>query len=169
MLNLYFCAQILRKMAKPSFTLIQALRDTADRLRNGAAYAWGHHGNCNCGNLIQVVSDLDEREIFQYAQQGAGEWTELSMAWCPNSAAPVDMVLQKLMDLGLTPTDVHHVEYLSDKKVLAHLPGGFRWLRRNQREDVVAYFEAYAQLLESRLLDHAVAAELQDVGVMELV
>ena len=156
-------------MAKPSFALIQALRDTAERLRNGAAYAWGHHGNCNCGNLIQVVTDLDEREIFQFAQQGAGEWTELATAWCPTSTAPVDMVLEKLMQLGLTPTDVHHLEYLTDKKVLSHLSGGFRWLRRNQREDVIAYFEAYAQLLENRLLDYAVAAELEDVREAELV
>ncbi|MDX2136234.1 MAG: hypothetical protein SFV52_15730 [Saprospiraceae bacterium] len=149
-------------MAKPTITLIAALRDAAGNLRNGAAYAWGHHGQCNCGNLIQVVTDLDEREIFAYAQQGAGEWTELATAWCPASQAPVDMVLHKLMDLGLTPTDVHHLEYLSDKKVLAQLPGGFRWLRRNRREDVIAYFEAYADVLENRLLDATVREALAE-------
>jgi hypothetical protein len=154
-------------MAKPSFALIQALRDTAERLRNGAPYAWGHHGSCNCGNLLQVVSDLDEQEIFQFAQQGAGEWTELATAWCPTGAAPVDMMLEKLMDLGLTPTDVHHLEYLSDKKVLAYLSGGFRWLRRNVREDAVNYFEAYADMLESRLLDGVLVAELSSAQKQE--
>jgi len=33
------------------------------------------------------------------------------------------------------------------------LEGGFRWLKRNVREDVVAYFEAYALLLENQLID----------------
>lgn len=32
------------------------------------------------------------------------------------------------------------------------LPGGFRWLQRNVREDVILYFETYASLLEEQLL-----------------
>lgn len=64
------------------------------------------------------------------------------------------------MEIGLTPTDIHHLEYLSDKSVLKNLPGGFRWLRRNRREDAVAYFEAFADSLENKLLDRAVANEL---------
>ncbi|MFZ4478198.1 MAG: hypothetical protein ACOYPR_23600, partial [Saprospiraceae bacterium] len=70
--------------------------------------------------------------------------------------APIDLVLEKLMDAGLQPSDVQHLEYLSDKTVLKNLAGGFRWLKRNKREDVIAYFEAFAQLLEDRLLDRAV-------------
>jgi hypothetical protein len=38
---------------------------------------------------------------------------------------------------------------LSDKAVLQFLPGGFRWLKRNQKADVVAYFLAFAKKLES--------------------
>jgi hypothetical protein len=38
--------------------------------------------------------------------------------------------------------------------VLKHLPGGFRWLKRNKREDAIAYFEAFADLLEEKLLQH---------------
>lgn len=51
----------------------------------------------------------------------------------------------------MTPTDIHHIEYLSDRAVLEQLPGGFRWLKRNVREDVILYFEAYARLLEQQL------------------
>ena len=73
------------------------------------------------------------------------------MEYCPSSGAPVDLLISKLEQAGLTPTDIHHIEYLSDRAVLEQLPGGFRWLKRNVREDVILYFEAYACLLEMQL------------------
>jgi len=59
-----------------------------------------------------------------------------------------------LQQLGLTPTDIHNIEYLEDKDVLKCLPGGFRWLSRNVREDVIVYFETFAEMLEEKLLQH---------------
>ncbi len=132
-------------------TLIEALRTTAQRLRNGANYAWGHHGQCNCGNLAQVISPLTEAEIQRYALTVHGEWTEIALEYCPNSNAPVDLMVEKLTDLGLTPDDIHHLEYLSDKRVLCYLPGGFRWFKRNRREDAILYFEAFADMLTAQL------------------
>lgn len=139
-------------MAQPNIQLIQALRTTASKLRNGSHYAWGHHGACNCGNLVQVVTDLTEGEILRYAHQGIGEWTELAQEFCPITKAPIDLVVAKLVEVGLTPTDIHHVEYLTDKEVLKNLEGGFRWLKRNKREDAIAYFEAFANMLEEKML-----------------
>jgi len=138
-------------MAKPSPQLIEALRETALRLRNGAHYAWGHHGACNCGNLLQVITPLTEGEILRYAHTGIGEWTELADEYCSTTNAPVNLVLSKLEQAGLTPADIHNIEHLTDKEVLNHLPGGFRWLKKNVREDVILYFEAFADLLEQRM------------------
>jgi hypothetical protein len=139
-------------MAKPSLELITALRETAHRLRNGAHYAWGHHGACNCGNLLQVITPLTEGEILRYAHTATGEWTELAEEYCASTNALVNLVVSRLQQAGLTSTDIHHIEYLTDRKVLEQLPGGFRWLKRNQREDVISYFEAFAGLLEEQLL-----------------
>lgn len=139
-------------MAHPSIELINAFRKTAERLRNGAHYAWGHHGACNCGNLLQVITPLTEAEILHYAHLGNGEWTELAEEFCGVSNAPVSLVISKLEQAGLTPTDIHHIEYLDDKQVLQYLPGGFRWLKRNVRENVILYFEAFADMLEEKLL-----------------
>jgi hypothetical protein len=72
--------------------------------------------------------------------------------FCPVTNAPLSLIITKLEAIGLTPTDIHHIEYLSDKEVLQQLPGGFRWLKRNKREDAIDYFEAFAQLLEDKLL-----------------
>jgi hypothetical protein len=137
-------------MAYPSKQLIEALRETANRLRNGAHYAWGNHGACNCGNLLQVVGNMTKEEILKHAHTGIGEWTELAEESCSVTNAPYTLLIQKLEAIGLTPSDIHNLEYLEDKEVLQHLPGGFRWLSRNVREDVVLYFETFAQLLETK-------------------
>ncbi len=60
-------------------------------------------------------------------------------------------MISSLQDIGLTPTDIHNIEYLEDKEVLQRLPGGFKWLKRNVREDVIVYFETFAGLLEEKL------------------
>lgn len=156
-------------MAFANPALIEALRATATRLRDGAPYAWGHHGQCNCGNLAQVITPFTAAEIQRYAHTGAGEWTELAEDYCESTGAPFELVLHKLLALGLTPTDLHHIEYLDDKSVLQHLEGGFRWLTRNRREDAIAYFEAMADMLESQLLNRAVANALREVNQPEPV
>ena len=139
-------------MAHPNIVLVEALRQTAIRLKNGATYAWGNHGACNCGNLLQVITPLSRQDILQYAQTGIGEWTELSAEFCNTSNAPADMMVSKLQGIGLTPSDIHNLEYLDNREVLEHLPGGFRWLKKNKREDVILYFETFADMLEEKLL-----------------
>ena len=148
-------------MATTSFELMTALRETANRLENGAFYAWGNHGGCNCGNLLQVVTQLSKEEILQYAHSGIGEWTELAEEYCGVTNAPVSLLLKKLQELGLTPTDIHNLEYLQDREVLNNLPNGFRWLKKNVRADVVVYFNTYANILEDKLIEQIkIPAEL---------
>lgn len=139
-------------MANPSIELVAAFRETAQRLRNGANYAWGHHGACNCGNLLQVITPLTEGEILRYAHTAVGEWTELAEEYCSTTGAPVNLIMSKLLQIGLTPVDIHNIEHLTDREVLKYLPGGFRWLKKNVREDVILYFEAFADLVEEKLI-----------------
>ena len=141
-------------MAQANIQLIEALRETAARLRNGAHYAWGNHGACNCGNLTQVVTKLSKEEILAYAHTGIGEWTELAEDYCGVTNAPAGLLIAKLPEIGLTPSDIHNLEYLEDRAVLEQLPGGFRWLQRNVREDVIVYFETFASMLEEQLTDN---------------
>ncbi len=139
-------------MAHPNLELISALRKTAKRLGDGAYYAWGHHGACNCGHLLQTVTDLSKEEILRVAHKSDGEWSELSQTYCDVTNAPVDLLITKLESIGFTPSDIHHLEYLTDEQVLHKLPNGFQWLSRNTREDVVVYMETLADLLEEKLL-----------------
>lgn len=151
-------------MAFASPELIFALKETANRLENGSPYAWGNHGKCNCGNLVQVVAKLTPEEILKSAQSGIGEWTELAEDFCGITEAPISLLISKLQEIGLTPSDIHNLEYLEDKKVLQNLPGGFRWLSRNQRADVILYFRTFAQMLEEELVR---TIQLPDVLALE--
>lgn len=139
-------------MAHPDIKLIGALREAAQKLRNGADYTWGNHGSCNCGHILQVVTHLSKKEILEHAQTVYGEWTEIAEDYCGVTNAPAYLLVSKLEKLGLTPTDIHNLEYLEDRTVLENLPGGFRWLKRNAREDVIVYFETMAEMLEDELL-----------------
>ena len=148
-------------MALPNLTLIGALRQAANNLKQGAHYAWGHHGACNCGHVLQVVTHLTKEEILKQAHTGIGEWTELAEEYCDVTGAPAYMLIGKLEAIGLTPTDIHCLEYLKDRTVLEKLPGGFRWLQKNVREDVILYFETFAQMLEDQLVQEIPIPEVE--------
>lgn len=148
-------------MAHPNITLIAALREAAQNLRAGAHYAWGHHGSCNCGHVLQVVTQLSKEEIVRHAQTVHGEWTEIAEDYCGVTNAPAYLLVSKLEKLGLTPTDIHNLEYLEDRAVLNKLPGGFRWLKKNVREDVIHYFETFASMLEEKLVSSIVLPNIE--------
>ena len=139
-------------MAIPSATLVRALRRTADRLDAGAAYQWGHHGQCNCGHLVQTLCDVEARQIHAWALDAdASDWETLANDYCPTSGHRIDAVIAALVAAGLTTDDLAHLERLDDERVLAALPGGKRWLARNARADAVAYLRAWAALLDAEL------------------
>ena len=112
---------------------------------------------------------MTKEEILKHAHTGIGEWTELAEETCSVTNAPYTLLIKKLEEIGLTTTDIHNLEYLEDKEVLHHLPGGFRWLSRNVREDVILYFETFAELLERKRLEIAdgylaIAQQMTSVG-----
>ena len=151
-------------MAYPHPGLITALRETARRLREGAYYAWGHHGGCNCGNLVQVVCELNKETVLTIAQAQPGEWTEIAEEACSVTHWPLMDILHRLEELGLTTSDIHHLEYLDDQYVLRHLPGGFRWLKEHVREDVILYFETMALLLEEQAKHIKPVSQPKNIG-----
>jgi hypothetical protein len=138
-------------MARPSIRLVSALRTTVARLAANAAYAWGHLGSCNCGHLVQTLCGLAPAKIHTIALEGDGDWETIANAYCPTSGHAIDDVITALIEAGLSTNDIGHLEKLDDPAILAALPGGHRWLRRNDRDDVIAYLTTWADLLEAEL------------------
>ncbi|MEL7146419.1 MAG: hypothetical protein AAFO69_08635 [Bacteroidota bacterium] len=138
-------------MAKATPVLIEALRKTAKKLEKGARYQWGHMGCCNCGNLAQELTSLTDKEIHDHAMKKHGDWQEQVIDYCPTSGYPMDLLITRLLDAGLTTIDLQHLERLSDKTVLSRVKGEKRHLKHNQRDDVVLYLKTWSDLLEEEI------------------
>ena len=132
-------------MARANPELISALRRTAQRLATDVSYQWGHMGMCNCGHLAQAITGLPGAEIHASALIREGDWEQQANDYCPTSGNIIDVVLAAMFDLGLTRADVRNLEKLADLEVLRRAG---RHLRFNNRDDVVRYMNAWADLLE---------------------
>ncbi|MEM9072823.1 MAG: hypothetical protein AAGE52_30230 [Myxococcota bacterium] len=138
-------------MATSSLLLVTALRRTAQRLREGAAYRWSHYAMCNCGNLAQVITELSPQEIYEAAFSRPGDWGEQARDYCPTSGLPMDEILRQMLDVGLEVEDLRHLERLTHPKVLQRIPAERKPLRHTDRDDTILFLETWAALLEERL------------------
>lgn len=149
-------------MARPKPELIQALRNTAIKLEKSQHYQWGHMGSCNCGHLVQEVTQLSKAEIHEYAMRTrGGDWSEQALDFCPTSGYLMDQVISIMLEAGMDIEDFKHLERLSDKEVLLRLPQKERHLRHNVRKDVVKYMQTWADLLEEKLADQISLEDIQ--------
>ena len=138
-------------MAKANPKLIAAIEKTVAKLSNGAAYQWGHMGACNCGNLAQELTSFSKAEIHQYAMQRHGDWNEQLLDYCPTSGFPMDLMISKMLDQGLTLDDLAHLERLSDPQILSQIPKEKRdQMNKNSRLDAILYMETWANLLREK-------------------
>lgn len=135
-------------MAKANPRLIEAIEKTVLKLSNGAAYQWGHMGACNCGNLAQELTSFSKAEIHQYAMQRHGDWNEQILDYCPSSGLPIDLMIFKMLDFGLTLEDLANLENLSDHAILSRIPKEKRdQINKNSREDVILYLQIWSKIL----------------------
>jgi hypothetical protein len=140
-------------MAQFTLPVIQALRDTAQRLATEASYQWGHMGSCNCGHLAQTITRLTKAEIHARAMQRSGDWERQLTDYCATSGLPIDETIDEMLALGFTRQDLAHLERLADPSIRLAIPFERREaLRHNQRDDVVLYLRTWADLLEQQLL-----------------
>jgi hypothetical protein len=141
------------QMANPNPELIAAIEKTVSKLKNGSPYQWGHMGACNCGNLAQELTKLEKGEIHSYAMQRHGDWNEQLIDYCPTSGYPMDLMITRMLDFGLTTSDLAHLERLSDPIVLAEMSLEKRnSLSKNKKEDVIFYMISWSKLLRKNWL-----------------
>ncbi len=150
-------------MPTPSLKLISALRATADRVEAGARYEWGHMAHCNCGHLAQTVSNQTGEQISKVVKHALSEWTEHASDICDVSGNPVEELLDVLQQVGFSREDVMHLEWLSDKRVLRKVGQGI-YLKRNDRNDLITYLRAMADMLEEDLALKFTARLTKQVG-----
>ncbi|MFC3414709.1 hypothetical protein [Algoriphagus hitonicola] len=151
------------KKIKPE--LIAAIERTAKKLKDGATYQWGHMGACNCGNLAQELTYLSKAEIHRYAMERSGDWNDQLLEFCPSSGYPIDLIIEKMLDFGLSLEDLGHLERLSSPQVLQAIPFERRnSLSKNRKEDVILYLQTWAKLLRNRW---ASEQQIEDLSLAE--
>jgi hypothetical protein len=139
-------------MARPTPELIAALRTTAKRLGSGVQYYWSHQGSCNCGHLAQTITSFSKAEIHSYAIERHGDWDDHAEDYCPTSGHHLDVIISRMLEVGLERSDIGELERLSNARILQRIPAERRALQYNRREDVILYMETWAALLEEELL-----------------
>jgi hypothetical protein len=139
-------------MAKASISILQALRKTVENLEKGSPYQWGHMGSCNCGNLAQVITNLDKAEIHKSAMRSHGDWNEQLIDYCPTSGLPIDHIIEEMLAFGFTREDLAHLEKLSDPQILKYIPQDRKYLKHNLKNDVILYIKTWAKKLEEELI-----------------
>lgn len=153
-------------MAKASFELITAIRNTAKNLNKTQSYQWGHMGSCNCGYLAQELTKLSKSEIHSCAMQKYGDWNEQLNDYCPTSGLLMDDLISNMLSWGLDSVDLKNLEKLGDSRVLRRLPAENRYLTHNKKEDVVLYLETWADLLEEGLIDQIKLPNVESASVI---
>lgn len=138
-------------MATPNPILINALRRTAENLQNGARYEWGHMGRCNCGHLVQTITNMTDDELIQSVDHQLDEWSEHAKDYCTGSGSKVEDLFRKMNDYGFNYKDLQHLEYLNDPEVLKKLPEDAKHLQKNNVEDVCTYMNTMADKMEEDL------------------
>jgi hypothetical protein len=168
-------------MARPSLRLIWALRQTAARLaEQDTVYRWSMLAHCNCGHLTQTITGLSPDAIHEAAARQRGDWAEQARAiagareerdldygnrpsldegaWepedlmaCPVAERSMTQIFSQLLEWGLEPTDVGALERLDDPQVRRRLGTHTTDFLHSDRNNVIAYLEAWATLLEERL------------------
>lgn len=157
-------------MAKANPRLIEAIEKTIAKLSNGAVYQWGHMGACNCGNLAQELTQYTKAEIHQFAMQKHGDWNEQVLDYCPSSGLPIDLMISKMLDFGLTIDDLSNLERLSDPIILSQIPKEKRdQINKNSREDVILYMQTWSKILrENWISENALELDLKLEKKLEL-
>lgn len=135
-------------MASHEKNISELLRATAERLDQGARYEWGHMGRCNCGHLVQTLTNMTDREIAASVEYKLDEWSEHARDYCENTHSPVEDLFRTLAEVGFSHTDVMALEYLNDPRVVSRLGVKGRNLRRNFAPDVSLYMRTLAAVLD---------------------
>ena len=129
--------------------LARHLRMTAARLREGASYRWTHQGRCNCGHLAQTLTGLSGGEIHQIALRSEGEWVDHVSDYCEISGLPVNDLIRSMLSFGLLIDELADLERLASPNVTRWLPAGRRHLDYRSRDDVILYFDTWAEVIDA--------------------
>ena len=106
-------------------------------------------GRCNCGHLVQTLTDMTDIEIVQSITYQLDEWTERAKDYCEGTSTKVQDLFDTLTRYGLGHEDLRHSVHLSDRRALNRIDGR-PYFRKNIVSDVSLYMDTMADFLEEK-------------------
>ncbi len=127
---------------RPTKQLIRGLRETAQKLREGAEYCWYSADRCNCGLLAQTLLDVNEAGLHAMHGGFLGSWTFAAerLVVCTQTGLPVAQLFKVLMENGVEYEDYKRIEHLDSSSSSAF----------ENPAKVAAWMDAEADKLEAR-------------------
>ena len=106
--------------------LIKILNTTITSLKSNIVdYNWEEQSKCNCGVVLQAATGNTAKKLQKlWALETLNielrnkSWQDLMQLTCSASGIPVEGVFKMLNDLGLSPYDIAHLEFMSNKAIL---------------------------------------------------
>lgn len=112
---------------------------------------WGEQAAAHSqqGNGIPSLPFLPDYGDRPALDEGA--WEPENIGACNATGAPLDVVFDRLVAIGLDDDDIRGLERLSDPAVRRRLGTNTQDYPHYKRENVIAYLRAWADLLEAEL------------------
>ncbi len=129
--------------------LITALKTSAKALESGQfPYDWHEQTACNCGVVICAITGRAPINLLAKRDEeliSGKTWRNFAGTVCPITGVPEHELFKQLFQAGFLPSDIHHLEFLSDKKILTR--AGFKSMNHKKKEALILYLRAWAELL----------------------
>lgn len=133
-------------MARPTLELIEALRNTADKIESGEwEFKWLNSESCNCGLLVRSI--LGEPVSINGSWNSALNYPEAT-CFFTETGMKNEEIFSKLRSVGLTDTDLRGLELFEHSEVLERAEA--EDLYYEDPEDVVIYMRTWADILEEK-------------------
>lgn len=151
-------------MAKANLKIIAVLERTIKKLQNkNTKYDWKMIGCCNAGCLIRAaIPGLSVRDLHIAGIQKHGDWEMLETLYRERSTYKIDNILSELYAMGFEQGDFTEVENLSNEEILSRIEREGEAIKRDNRENVIRYFKAWAQMLREKYTEKVKLPEMEE-------
>jgi hypothetical protein len=161
--------RIFRKKMKPEEIelplekkpLKQVLKEVIYSLENDITrYEWTEHGRCNCGLVVQAILNKNANEVQKIFDDECANlvineskitWKKALQYSCSSTGIPMKGIFKVLLDIGLRPEDISHLEFLSNKVILkdSGIDSSFNSYYQDKK-NLILYLKSWIKILNAK-------------------
>lgn len=144
-----------------------ALSEVINSLENDIVkYNWKEQSSCNCGLIVQSLLNLDLMRVSKYFHDERKKtslcyddketftWKAVLKERCTATGLPMRGIFKALLDHGFRPEDIAHVEYLTNKGILAGTTIDTTQEKYfSRKENLIKYLKSWVNILNEENIE----------------